>query len=145
MSNLWCWLYFCQGIHEMGTARMGRDPKPRIEWQYQVWVRKNVFVTERSLYDFCSSTASFFWLIWLWTARGSGICSRRIEEAKPLILKKTRLWLWKKMTRLENSVMVNDGERYDGSVRRLFDRLRPEHQSEGLNFSPEDIAFFWMN
>jgi choline dehydrogenase-like flavoprotein len=35
------------GIHEMGTARMGRDPKTSVlnEWN-QVWDCKNVFVTD---------------------------------------------------------------------------------------------------
>jgi choline dehydrogenase-like flavoprotein len=37
------------GIHEMGTARMGRDPKSSVlnEWN-QVWDCKNVFVTDGS-------------------------------------------------------------------------------------------------
>ena len=37
------------GIHEMGTARMGRDPKISVlnEWN-QVWDCKNVFVTDGS-------------------------------------------------------------------------------------------------
>ncbi|MCO5949549.1 GMC oxidoreductase [Mucilaginibacter flavidus] len=36
-----------RGIHEMGTARMGRDPKSSVlnEWN-QVWDAKNVFVTD---------------------------------------------------------------------------------------------------
>ena len=36
-----------QGIHEMGTARMGRDPKSSVlnEWN-QVWDAKNVYVTD---------------------------------------------------------------------------------------------------
>ncbi|RFZ85414.1 GMC family oxidoreductase [Mucilaginibacter terrenus] len=36
-----------RGIHEMGTARMGRDPKVSVlnEWN-QVWDAKNVFVTD---------------------------------------------------------------------------------------------------
>lgn len=38
---------FGQGIHEMGTARMGRDPKTSVlnAWN-QVWDCKNVFVTD---------------------------------------------------------------------------------------------------
>src|SRR3569833_491203 len=38
-----------RGIHEMGTARMGRDPKSSVlnEW-IQVWDAKNVFVTDGS-------------------------------------------------------------------------------------------------
>ena len=38
---------FGMGIHEMGTARMGRDPKTSVlnEWN-QVWDAKNVFVTD---------------------------------------------------------------------------------------------------
>jgi len=37
------------GIHEMGTARMGRDPKTSVlnEWN-QVWDARNVFVTDGS-------------------------------------------------------------------------------------------------
>ena len=36
-----------RGIHEMGTARMGRDPKTSVlnEWN-QVWDAKNIFVTD---------------------------------------------------------------------------------------------------
>src|SRR6202044_721826 len=36
-----------RGIHEMGTARMGRDPKTSVlnKWN-QVWDAKNVFVTD---------------------------------------------------------------------------------------------------
>ena len=38
---------FGQGIHEMGTARMGRDPKTSVLNGYnQVWDAKNVFVTD---------------------------------------------------------------------------------------------------
>jgi choline dehydrogenase-like flavoprotein len=36
-----------QGIHEMGTARMGRDPKTSVlNANNQVWDAKNVFVTD---------------------------------------------------------------------------------------------------
>jgi choline dehydrogenase-like flavoprotein len=36
-----------QGIHEMGTARMGRDEKTSVlNAQNQVWDAKNVFVTD---------------------------------------------------------------------------------------------------
>lgn len=39
--------YFGQGIHEMGTARMGRDPKTSVlNAHNQVWDAKNVFVTD---------------------------------------------------------------------------------------------------
>ena len=36
-----------RGIHEMGTARMGRDPKTSVlnGWN-QLWDAKNVFVTD---------------------------------------------------------------------------------------------------
>jgi choline dehydrogenase-like flavoprotein len=38
---------FGQGIHEMGTARMGRDPKTSVlNGNNQVWDAKNVFVTD---------------------------------------------------------------------------------------------------
>jgi choline dehydrogenase-like flavoprotein len=38
-----------RGIHEMGTARMGKDPKTSVlnSWN-QVWDAKNVFVTDGS-------------------------------------------------------------------------------------------------
>jgi choline dehydrogenase-like flavoprotein len=38
-----------RGIHEMGVARMGRDPKTSVlnSWN-QVWDAKNVFVTDGS-------------------------------------------------------------------------------------------------
>ena len=41
--------YLGRGIHEMGTARMGRDPKTSVlnQWN-QVWDAKNVFVTDGS-------------------------------------------------------------------------------------------------
>jgi choline dehydrogenase-like flavoprotein len=41
--------YLGRGIHEMGTARMGRDPKTSVlnGWN-QVWDAQNVFVTDGS-------------------------------------------------------------------------------------------------
>ncbi|TKC00475.1 GMC oxidoreductase [Pedobacter cryophilus] len=40
---------FGQGIHEMGTARMGRDPKTSVLNKHnQVWDAKNVYVTDGS-------------------------------------------------------------------------------------------------
>lgn len=44
-----------RGIHEMGTARMGRDPKTSVlnQWN-QVWDAKNVFVTDGA----CMTSAS---------------------------------------------------------------------------------------
>jgi len=40
---------FGQGIHEMGTARMGKDPKTSVLNRHnQVWDAKNVFVTDGS-------------------------------------------------------------------------------------------------
>ena len=41
--------YLGRGIHEMGTARMGRDPKTSVlnEWN-QVWDAPNVYVTDGS-------------------------------------------------------------------------------------------------
>lgn len=36
-----------QGIHEMGTARMGRDPKTSVlNGNNQVWAAKNMFITD---------------------------------------------------------------------------------------------------
>lgn len=44
-----------QGIHEMGTARMGRDPKTSVlNERNQVWDAKNVFVTDGA----CMTSAS---------------------------------------------------------------------------------------
>ncbi len=41
--------HFGMGIHEMGTARMGRDPKTSVLNKYnQVWDAPNVFVTDGS-------------------------------------------------------------------------------------------------
>jgi choline dehydrogenase-like flavoprotein len=38
---------FGNGIHEMGTARMGKDPKTSVlNGNNQVWDAKNVFVTD---------------------------------------------------------------------------------------------------
>ena len=46
---------FGQGIHEMGTARMGRDPKTSVlNGNNQVWDCKNVFVTDGA----CMTSAS---------------------------------------------------------------------------------------
>ncbi len=46
---------FGQGIHEMGTARMGRDPKTSVlNAHNQVWDCKNVFVTDGA----CMTSAS---------------------------------------------------------------------------------------
>ena len=43
------------GIHEMGTARMGRDPKTSVlNAQNQVWDCQNVFVTDGA----CMTSAS---------------------------------------------------------------------------------------
>ena len=37
------------GIHEMGTARMGRDPKTSVlNAHNQMWACKNVFITDGS-------------------------------------------------------------------------------------------------
>jgi choline dehydrogenase-like flavoprotein len=39
--------YLGRGIHEMGTARMGRDPKTSVlNAHNQIWDAKNVFVTD---------------------------------------------------------------------------------------------------
>ncbi len=46
---------FGRGIHEMGTARMGRDPKTSVlNGNNQVWDAKNVFVTDGA----CMTSAS---------------------------------------------------------------------------------------
>jgi choline dehydrogenase-like flavoprotein len=44
-----------QGIHEMGTARMGRDPKTSVlNGNNQVWDAPNVFITDGA----CMTSAS---------------------------------------------------------------------------------------
>jgi choline dehydrogenase-like flavoprotein len=46
---------FGQAIHEMGTARMGRDPKTSVlNGHNQVWDAPNVFVTDGA----CMTSAS---------------------------------------------------------------------------------------
>jgi choline dehydrogenase-like flavoprotein len=46
---------FGRGIHEMGTARMGRDPKTSVlNGNNQVWDAPNVFVTDGA----CMTSAS---------------------------------------------------------------------------------------
>jgi choline dehydrogenase-like flavoprotein len=41
--------YLGRGIHEMGTARMGKDPKTSVLNKFnQVWDAQNVFVTDGS-------------------------------------------------------------------------------------------------
>jgi len=52
-------------VHEMGIAGWEVDPKTSIEWNNQVWDAKNVLVTDGLVFDFCSSTESFFDFIWL--------------------------------------------------------------------------------
>jgi len=52
-----------QGIHEMGTAEWERDPKTSVLNAITKYgMRRMSFVTDGSLYDFCSSTESFFGL-----------------------------------------------------------------------------------
>jgi choline dehydrogenase-like flavoprotein len=47
--------FMAQGIHEMGTARMGRDPKTSVlNANNQMWDALNVFVTDGS----CMASAS---------------------------------------------------------------------------------------
>jgi len=52
IKNVTTWdsaYYIGQGIHEMGTARMGKDPKTSVlNAHNQVWDAQNVFVTDGS-------------------------------------------------------------------------------------------------
>ena len=52
IKNVTTWdkdYYIGQGIHEMGTARMGKDPKTSVLNEHnQVWDAQNVFVTDGS-------------------------------------------------------------------------------------------------
>jgi choline dehydrogenase-like flavoprotein len=61
-----------RGIHEMGTARMGKDSKTSVLNKYnQVWDAMNVFVTDGS---FMVSSACHNPITWLYGVHGT--CSR---------------------------------------------------------------------
>jgi choline dehydrogenase-like flavoprotein len=67
------------GIHEMGTARMGRDPKTSVlnEWN-QVWDAKNVFVTDGA----CMTSASCVNPSLSYMALTARACDYAVKELK---------------------------------------------------------------
>ncbi|MGZ3939878.1 MAG: GMC oxidoreductase [Flavisolibacter sp.] len=67
------------GIHEMGTARMGRDPKTSVlnEWN-QVWDCKNVFVTDGA----CMTSASCVNPSLTYMALTARACDYAVKELK---------------------------------------------------------------
>ncbi|MGZ3838881.1 MAG: GMC oxidoreductase [Flavisolibacter sp.] len=71
------------GIHEMGTARMGRDPKTSVlnEWN-QVWDAKNVFVTDGA----CMTSASCVNPSLSYMALTARACDYAVKELKKMNL-----------------------------------------------------------
>ena len=69
------------GIHEMGTARMGRDPKTSVlnEWN-QVWDAKNVFVTDGA----CMTSASCVNPSLTYMALTARACDYAVKELKKM-------------------------------------------------------------
>ena len=69
------------GIHEMGTARMGRDPKTSVlnEWN-QVWDCKNVFVTDGA----CMTSASCVNPSLTYMALTARACDYAVRELKKM-------------------------------------------------------------
>ena len=68
-----------QGIHEMGTARMGRDPKTSVlNAHNQVWDATNVFVTDGACMtsSACQNPSLTYMAL---TARAAGFA---VEELK---------------------------------------------------------------
>ena len=67
------------GIHEMGTARMGRDPKTSVlnEWN-QVWDAKNVYVTDGA----CMTSASCVNPSLTYMALTARACDHAVKELK---------------------------------------------------------------
>ncbi len=60
-----------RGIHEMGSARMGKDPKTSVLNKYnQVWDAPNVFVTGRLIHGFCILRKSISFLHGIYGTRG---------------------------------------------------------------------------
>jgi choline dehydrogenase-like flavoprotein len=72
-----------RGIHEMGTARMGRDPKTSVlnEWN-QVWDAKNVFVTDGA----CMTSAACQNPSLTYMALTARACDYAVKELKKMNL-----------------------------------------------------------
>jgi choline dehydrogenase-like flavoprotein len=73
--------YLGGGIHEMGTARMGRDPKTSVlnEWN-QVWDAKNVYVTDGA----CMTSASCVNPSLSYMALTARACDHAVNELKKM-------------------------------------------------------------
>jgi choline dehydrogenase-like flavoprotein len=71
------------GIHEMGTARMGRDPKSSVlnEWN-QVWDAKNVYVTDGA----CMTSAACVNPSLTYMALTARACDHAVKELKRMNL-----------------------------------------------------------
>jgi choline dehydrogenase-like flavoprotein len=69
------------GIHEMGTARMGKDPKTSVlnEWN-QVWDAQNVFVTDGA----CMTSASCVNPSLTYMALTTRACDHAVKELKKM-------------------------------------------------------------
>ena len=69
------------GIHEMGTARMGRDRKTSVlnEWN-QVWDAPNVYVTDGA----CMSSASCVNPSLTYMALTARACDHAVSELKKM-------------------------------------------------------------
>ena len=73
-----------RGIHEMGTARMGKDPKTSVlnKWN-QVWDAPNVFVTDGSFMTSARVSKSFVDLYGLYRTCGR-LRGKRIKKTKSI-------------------------------------------------------------
>lgn len=74
------------GIHEMGTARMGRDPKTSVlNGNNQVWDCKNVFVTDGA----CMTSASCVNPSLTYMAMTARAAAFAVDELKKMNIKKS--------------------------------------------------------
>ena len=72
-------------IHEMGTARMGKDPKTSVlNGNNQVWGAKKRFCYRRGLYDIKRMSESVIDLYGI-DRKGSRFCGKRTKEKKFII------------------------------------------------------------
>ncbi len=72
------------GIHEMGTASMGKDPKTSVlNSNNQVWDAKNVFVTDGAMHDIFILCKPITYVYGI-NSKGSRFCSKRIKKRKSL-------------------------------------------------------------
>jgi choline dehydrogenase-like flavoprotein len=72
--------FMAQGIHEMGTARMGRDPKTSVlNANNQMWDALNVFVTDGSCMVSASCVNPSLTYMAL-TARAANFASEQLKK-----------------------------------------------------------------